>query len=142
MLFRSPVAAIKAFPLETLPAPRETRETDDDQTSVVLAAEGDNYKVEYRYVFKTDAVDEPYGLGLYVQATHTSTKSGTEAMAWLRGFGAPKKDSMGLGYEVGAGLPDFSDDPPFKFAVWNMFGIRSAQWFLPADIKNAAQLCR
>ena len=136
-----PVAAIKAFPLETLPAPRETRETDDDQVSVTIAAEGDDFKVDYRYVFATDAVDEPYGFGLFVQPTHSSTKSLAEAMSWLRGFGAPQRDAMGLGYEVGAGEPDISDDPPFKFAVWDMFGIRSAQWFDAADLKKAAQLC-
>ena len=136
-----PVAAIKAFPLETLPAPRETRETDDDGTSVILAAEGDDFKLEYRYIFKTDEVDEPYGFGLYVQPAHSSTDSVAEAMAWLRGFGAPTKDEMGLGYQVGAGNSGFSDDAPFKFVVWDTFGIRSAQWFLPADIKNAAKLC-
>ncbi len=136
-----PVAAIKAFPLETLPAAKEVRENDDGDVSVVVGADGEDFKVEYRYAYTTDAVDEPYGFGLFVQPTHSSTTSVAEAMAWLRGFGAPKKDTAGLGYEIGSGKSDFGNDAPFKFAVWNMFGIRSAQWFDAADLKKAAQLC-
>jgi hypothetical protein len=134
-------ALFKNFPLETLPAPTETRETDDDAVTVSIASIGDEFSLEYQYSFQTDAFDEPYGFGVFMRPLRGRDSELDDAMAWLRGFGAPTKDVIGLGYQVGAGEPAFGDDPPFKFAVWDTIATRSAQWFFPDDLENAAELC-
>ena len=136
-----PATLFKTFPLETLPAPNETKKTDDDAVNVNLAAMGDDYSLEYQYSYQTDAPDEPYGFGVFMRPLRGNDSKTDEAMSWLRGFGTPTKDVIGLGYQVGAGEPDFGDDPPFKFAVWDSIATRSAQWFFAEDVELAADLC-
>lgn len=137
-----PATLFKTFPLETLPAPKETRERDDDFINVTLAAMGDEFSLEYRYSLQVDEPDDFYGFGVYLRPLRSNDKQVDDAMAWLRGFGAPTKDVIGLGYQVGAGEYDFGDDPAFKFAVWDSIATRSAQWFFAEDVKLAADLCR
>ncbi len=135
-----PQAAITAFPLETMPAPKETREKGDDITSVTLASQGDEFTVEYRYQYLNEDNDQTYGYGLYIQPRRASFQQ--EAMAWLRGFGKPVSDGYGMSYHVGTGQDVIDEEPSFKFAAWDSLGMRSAQWFLPGDIKLAGELCR
>ncbi len=136
-----PVAAMAAFPLEKLGAPVESRDKDDDYVRVELEAEGDDFSVTYGYSYSTDDVDERYGFMLAITPASFSVESEEEAMAWLRGFGVPKKNL--IGYAVGAGQGAFDpDDPPFKFSVWMSSGRRLAEWFEPRDIRRAQTLCQ
>lgn len=137
-----PVGAFKAFPLETLPAPKEVSEKDDDTVSVTLGAMGEEFSLEYHYMHLADDADSPYGFSVFLRPLRPADEQVDEAMAWLRGFGAPEKDMLGLGYQVGAGAPNPGDEPSFKFAVWDSMATRSAQWFSSDDIKLAADLCR
>jgi hypothetical protein len=136
-----PRAAIASFPLEKLPAPVEKRETDDGTTSVDLRADGEDFSVVYSYQFNLDDVNDPYGFTLSIEPQRLGLEAFEASMAWLRGFGAPTKSLTGYAVTAGPKVAGLGGAAPFSFTVFDHIGVRHAEWFSPADIKYAAELC-
>jgi hypothetical protein len=136
-------AALKAFPLEKLPDAVESRkvdgEGDDGHTHVELLAEGDTYKVGYRYSYKNSDVTDPYGFELYVATADYIPNFQKTIEGWLEEWGKPEQFIIGRRVTVGAPLFE-GGEPAFYIATWSS-GRYEADWFNAKHIKRAEQLC-
>lgn len=134
-----PIAAFSSFPLETMPSPQESRTTEEDVTYVEYVSEGSDYTLQYRYALNESDLAQPYGFMLSLENYRGTRDAMLEAGKWLRGYGTPIKSW--LGFHVGSD-PDDLYAPGFSFGVFKHTGARFAEWFHPADIKQAATYCK
>ncbi len=147
-----PDAAFGSFPLEALGDAVETRTTHAFDSVfgplryvvVSRVAQGNQYKIEYRYQFDPDDVSARRGYTLSlspVQAPAMRDLKETEARAknWLSEFGRPEKDQMG--WRVGAGPLAIGRVPVFHFTGW-VDGTLAADWSVESDLKYASDLCK
>ena len=140
-------AAIAAFPLEKLPAPEETRKDkprDDGttRTSVTLRAEGERYAVEYRYLFNSDDVSDPYGYSLQIEPVDIGDPTFVaESTKWLREMGKPINTA--IGDAVFAGPPMYEGGAQvFRIEQWSVTGDYTAAWQDRRDLRYAVELCK
>lgn len=138
-------AMIKAFPLETLPAPEEVaQKPKSDKSSAVHAvrSDGEHWTIEYRYQYSLDDVTKPYGIAINLQLAYPASEENVKTInALQRSFGKPKPGM--LGPRVAFGSPMFTGgDTPFNIDLWSTTNLLHVEWFYKKDLALAKLACR
>jgi hypothetical protein len=140
-------SAIAAFPLEKLPPSQETSSPSDKDSMVwEVSAEGESYKVTYRWQANLKNVTDTYGFTLQVQelmsAAHPILNSEQQKAKWVAKFGKPKEEVVGKYAQFGPKIGGGMGMAPFSIGAWYNAPIVEATWFTKASIKHAGEACK
>jgi hypothetical protein len=131
--------AFKTFPLDTLGEPMETRVpmgvVGKDIVAVTVRATGDDYTVEYRYQFDKQDVTDQLGFSLAVSLSNRLINNSPDALAWIREFGNPRKNSASQ-WEISAGPKDR------VLTLGANSGEMRAEWLYADGLQYASLLCK